>query len=132
MRLLFESGYYSRAAFIKLSGIGKIFCECKGFEKSQFYKINKELRCDDLVLKQNFQLLDQPSLSYKALPTQHRNELVLEHHYTTIILYDIAIESRGLFTCARATRILAAASIRERRLFRSAHLEVRRQFESGD
>ena len=30
MRLLFESGYYSRAAFIKLSGIGKIFCKCKG------------------------------------------------------------------------------------------------------
>ena len=42
MRLLFESGYYSRAAFIKLSGIGKIFCKCKGFEKSQFYKINRK------------------------------------------------------------------------------------------
>jgi len=54
VRLLFESGYYSRAAFIKLSGIGKIFCKCKGFEKSQFYKINKELRCSNLVLKQNF------------------------------------------------------------------------------
>ena len=36
--------------FIKLSVIGKIFCKCKGFEKSQFYKINKELRCCDLVL----------------------------------------------------------------------------------
>ena len=64
-------GFYSRAAFIKLSGICKIFCKCKGFEKSQFYKINKELRCGDLVLKQNFQLLDQPSLSYKAVPTRH-------------------------------------------------------------
>ena len=42
VRLLFESGYYSRAAFIKLSGIGKIFCKCKGFEKSQFYKINRK------------------------------------------------------------------------------------------
>ena len=31
-----------------------------------------------------------------------------------------------------ATRILAAASIGEQRLFRSAHPEVRRQFESGD
>ena len=51
--ILCESGYYSRAAYIKLSGIGKIFCKCKGFEKSQFYKINKELRCGDLVLKQN-------------------------------------------------------------------------------
>ena len=35
-------GFYSRAAFIKLSGIGKIFCKCKGFEKSQFYKINRK------------------------------------------------------------------------------------------
>ena len=34
--------------------------------------------------------------------------------------------------CACATRILAAASIRERRLFRSARPDVRRQFESGD
>ena len=31
----------------------KVFCKCKGFEKSQFYKINKELRRGDLVLKQN-------------------------------------------------------------------------------
>ena len=43
-------------AFIKLSAIGKIFCNCKGFEKSQFYKINEELRCGDLVFKQTFQL----------------------------------------------------------------------------
>ena len=57
VRLLFKSGYYSRVAFIKLSGISKIFCKCKGFEKSQFYKINKELRCGDLVLKQNFRIL---------------------------------------------------------------------------
>ena len=50
----------------------KVFCKCKGFEKSQFYKINEELRCGDLVLKQNFQLsLDQSSLSYKAVPTWH-------------------------------------------------------------
>ena len=31
--------------------------------------------------------------------------------------------------CARATQILAAVSIREVRLFRSARLEARRQFE---
>ena len=34
---------------------------------------------------------------------------------------DVAIESRGLFTCTRATRILAIASIQERRLFRSTY-----------
>ena len=31
--------------FIKLRVIGKIFSKCKGFEKSQFYKFNKELWC---------------------------------------------------------------------------------------
>ena len=41
----------SRAAFIKISVIRKIFRKCKGFEKSHFYKINKELQCSDLVLK---------------------------------------------------------------------------------
>ena len=30
-------GFYSRVAFIKLSVIGKIARNCKGFEKSQFY-----------------------------------------------------------------------------------------------
>ena len=49
-----------RVAFIKLTVIGKIFREWKGFEKNQFYKTSKELWCDDFVLKQTFQLLDQP------------------------------------------------------------------------
>ena len=44
-----------------------VFRKCKGFEKSQFYKISKELRCGDLVLKQTFQLLDQSS-TYTAPP----------------------------------------------------------------
>jgi len=40
----------------------------------------------------------------------------------------------GLFTCARTcySNISHTASIRERRLFRSVHPEVRQQFESGD
>jgi len=38
--------------------------------------------------------------------------------------FDIAIESRGLFMCEHATGILAVASIQERWLFCSAHLEV--------
>ena len=37
-------GFYSRAAFIKLSVIGKIFHNCKGFEKSQFIRLMKN--CD--------------------------------------------------------------------------------------
>ena len=45
----------------------KVFRKCKGFEKSQFYKISKELQCGDLVLKQTFQLLDQ-SGTYTAPP----------------------------------------------------------------
>ena len=64
-------------AFIKLSVISKIFCKCKGFEKSQFYRFIKELRCGDLVLKQTFQLLDQPPLCYKAVPTRHLQSVSL-------------------------------------------------------
>jgi len=69
-------GFYSRVATNRERNLlnsvvwVKVFCKCKGFEKSQFYKINEELRCGDLVLKQNFQLsLDQSSLSYEAVPT---------------------------------------------------------------
>ena len=41
-------GFYSRPAFIKLSVIGKSFVNVlKGYEKSQFCKINKKLRCVD-------------------------------------------------------------------------------------
>ena len=61
-RLLIESG--------KLRVLGKIFRNRKGNEKNQFYKINEELRCGDLLLKQTFQL-DQPPLCYKAVPTRH-------------------------------------------------------------
>ena len=66
-------GFYSRVATnrdwrLLNSVIGKIFRKCKGFE---FYKIYKELQCGDLVLKQTFQLLDQPPLCYKAVPTRH-------------------------------------------------------------
>ena len=71
LRLLFESGYYSRVAFIKLSALVQILCKCKGFEKCLFYKVNKELRCSDMVLKQNFQLLDQLLLSNKLVLTWH-------------------------------------------------------------
>jgi len=44
----------------------------------------------------------------------------------------LAFDSCTLFMCARATRILAVASIQQWRLFRSAHQEVRRQFQNGD
>ena len=43
----------------------KIFRECKGFEKSQFYMINKELQCGDLDLKQTFQFHDQLPLCHQ-------------------------------------------------------------------
>ena len=71
-------GFYSRAATNRERHLlysvvwVKVFCKCKGFEKSQFYEINEEFRRADLVLKQNFQLsLDKSSLSYKAIPTWH-------------------------------------------------------------
>ena len=118
-RLLFESGVY-----FKHSGIGKIFCKCKGFEKSQFYKINKELRYGDLVLKQNFQLLDQLSLSYNAVPTQHlqfvrrARAVDAQQRYSNISRGYIAFESGDYFvqlirTCGDNSR---AATNRERRM----------------
>ena len=48
------------------------------------------------------------------------------------IAYTLAIWDTKLFTCTCATWILAAGSIRERRLFCSPCLEVRWQFESSD
>ena len=128
-----------------------IFHNCKGFEKSQFYEINEELLCSDLVLKQTFQL-DRPSLCYKAVSTRHLqsvssfsfNDLtrwlpsvpqkLCNFSRQCEFLYlsrTLAIRGTRLFTCACPTWILAAASIREWRLFRSARLEVRRQFKSG-
>ena len=62
--------FYLRVVFIKLSVIGKIFGNCKGFEKRQFYKNDEKLQCGDLVLKQTFQL-DQPALCFKAVPTRN-------------------------------------------------------------
>ena len=50
--------------------------------------------------------------------------------YTHLILPQF--ETQGLFMCTCATRILAAASIRERRLFRSARPEMQRQFKIGN
>ena len=57
--------------------MGITFCKCKGFEMSQLYKTNKELRCGDFVLKQNFQLLDHPLLSYKVAATMHLQSVSL-------------------------------------------------------
>ena len=119
IRTIRHRGYYLLHLLNSVVQV-KVFCKCKGFEKSQFYKINKELnfRCGDLVLKQNFQLsLDQSSLSYKAVPMhlqlvywrRWRWVVFLNCNYGMLFAcFDIAIESWGLFTCARATRILTA------------------------
>ena len=49
---------------------------------------------------------------------------------TTVPILILPFKSWGLFTCARATRILATGSIRERQLFCSARPEVWRLIES--
>ena len=68
-----------------------------------------------------------------ALRVSKNAELLWTAYVLVSIVYsfDIAIQTWGLFTWACATWILAAASIRERQLFRLACPEVRRQFESG-
>ena len=47
------------------------------------------------------------------------------YHVYSLHVLILPFDSRGLFMCARATPILAVASIREQRLFRSARPEVR-------
>ena len=129
--------------FIELSVIGKIFHKCKGLEKSQFYKLYKELQCADLVFKQTFQLLDQPPVCYNAVSNSTSNPfphfllpmtLLVDCPPCLIkcqtIAYTLCMlsysrsshEGLGFFKCARATWILAVASIQERRLFREQWL----------
>ena len=47
-------GFYSRAAFIKLSVLSKLFCNCKGLRKASF-------------IRRVAMQLDQPPLCYKAV-----------------------------------------------------------------
>ena len=106
-----------------------------------------------LVLKQTFQLLDQPPLCYKMAPIcmappnhflgffQWIHTLITlrasknaKRLWTACVLVPnmcIAIQDMRLFTCACGTWILATASIQEWQLFHSAHPEVWRQFKSG-
>ena len=66
--------------------MGKTFCKCKDFEMSQLYKTNKEFRCGDFVLKQNFQLLDHLSLSYKVAPAVCFRVFFFQWLYTLVAL----------------------------------------------
>ena len=70
-----------------------------------------------------------PSVTQK-MPNVSRQRAFL--YLSCILIWYLPFETRGLFTCACATRLLAVASIRERRLFHSACPEVWRQFKSGD
>ena len=68
-------GFYSRAATIpewlllNSEVVVKSFVNIRALTKSQFYNITKILRYADS--KQNFQLLEQPSFSCKAVLTRH-------------------------------------------------------------
>ena len=110
-----------------------------------------------MVSEQNFQHLDQPLLFNKVALTWHllfvslfssskadegeleENEVVSEECWSRLELSAcflvgfclFAIKSRSLFTSACATQIIAAVPIWEQRLFRSAHLKMQQQIESG-
>ena len=134
--------------FIKLSVIDKIFCKCKGFEKSQFYKINKPssfLMSRHFATKRYLHGTSNPFPCFLLPMTSHVDcpsclkkcqtslDSVRSCNYCTYHVYpfDVPFETQGLFTCACATRLLAATSIPEWQLFRSQCPEVQRQFESG-
>ena len=73
---------------------------------------------------------------------KEENEVALEDCYSYSMVWTelelsacfclLEIESRDSFMCARATQMLATASIWERCLFSSAPLEMRQQFERGN
>ena len=77
-----------------------------------------------------------PMISHNDRPPCLKNaELLWTACVLVLIVYThliFAIRARDLFTWACATRILAVASIRERRLFCSACPEVWWQFERGN
>ena len=122
----------------------------KGLE---FYDIKSELTCNDLVSEQNFQHLDQPSLSTerylhstsnlfppfrlsgRTKGSWRRTLLDLAWILCSFSCLFLLVCNRLTRVCSRVhvlTQILAVASIQEWWLFHSAHLKVRWQFESGD
>ena len=102
----------------------KSFVNVRTFKKCHFCKINKELWCGDLVA-------NLPA-SWSATTLLHSGTYTAPPIQFVLVALHVLILPFSLFTCARATRTLAVASIWERWLFRSAHPEVRQQFKSGD
>ena len=113
------------AAFIKLSVIGKIFRNCKGFEKSQFYKITKN--CDAVtwfwskpssLISRRFatkRTYAAPPISFLVFFQWFHTMIALRAWkkllWTACVLVSIEcthlilpFETRGFFTCACATR----------------------------
>ena len=90
----------------------KIFRECKGFEKSQFYMINKELQCGDLDLKQTFQFLDQPPLCHQ-LDLQSGSYLHVWHLQSVSEDEDELEENKlvSIILCILVTTVPLSASV---------------------
>ena len=140
------------AAFIKLSVIGKIFRNCKGFEKSQFYKITKNCDAVTWFWSKPSSLISRRALCYKAYLRGTSNQFprflpMISHNdrppclkktsldsmrscVYRVYSFDIAVRDPRFLHVRMCNSIIAAASIRERWLFRSARPVVRRQIES--
>ena len=143
-------GFYSRVAFIKLSVLSKIFVIVRALGKASIIRITKNYDTVTWFWSKPSSLISLRFATKRYLhgtsnPFPHSLPMISHDNclpclkncvlWTVCILvpivYTLAIWDTRLFMCACATWILAAASIRERRLFRSAHLEVQRQFESS-
>ena len=139
-------GFYLRAAtnwerhLLNSVFLVKFFVIVRALRKASFIRLTKGLWCS--FISRRFAAkwyLHSTSNSFSSNDFTRWSPSVPQNfsgqcaflYLSRVYSFDIAIRARGLFTCARATQIFAAGSIRERRLFRSACPEMWQQFESG-
>ena len=142
-------GFYSRAAFIKLRVLIKIFVIVRALRKASYIRLMKNCDVVAWFWSKPFSLISRRFATKRYLhgtsdpfpcflPTILHDEAKLL--WTVCVLVRISFmliwyyhsRHKVCSRCACATPTLAMASIWERRLFRSAHLEVRQQFKSSN
>ena len=125
--------FYLRAAFIKLRVLGIIG---RPLRKSSFIGFTKNCDAVTWFWSKPSSLISCHFDTKRYLPTQHLQYI----SFNGFTRWSPSVPEKmtnfsgqpAFLYLSTGYRVLAAASIRERRLFRSARPEVRRQFKSGD